>query len=97
MYTKFSSLKYKESKWLEGLSAGSRVMLKMVLEIGCGLDSSESGYCSLMSSCEHGNGYYTAGWEFLDRLSSEDVSSSLELHVLRLVRSETYCLIRMTF
>jgi hypothetical protein len=56
MYTKFLSLKYKESKWLEGLSAGSRVMLKMVLEIGCGLDSAGSGYRSLMSSCEPGNG-----------------------------------------
>jgi hypothetical protein len=47
MYTKFLSLKQKETECLEDLGAGSRIVLIMVLEIGCGLDSSGSGLFSV--------------------------------------------------
>jgi hypothetical protein len=45
--------------------------LKMVPEMGCGLDSSGLGYFSVLSSCEHGNKRYTEGGELLDRLSKK--------------------------
>ena len=70
MHTRFSSLKQKEKKkCLECLRAGCRMILKLVLERGCGLDSSGSGYCSFESWCDHDNKRYTAGRGFLGWLT----------------------------
>jgi hypothetical protein len=47
------------------------MILKLVLERGCGLDSSGSGYCSFVSWCDHDNKRYTAGRGFLGWLTEK--------------------------
>jgi hypothetical protein len=70
MHTEFWSETLKGRDHLKGLVKDGRIVFKWILEnrMICGLDSSDLGYETVLSSCEHGNEPSDSikGWEFLD-------------------------------